>query len=133
MQLQLKTRKVNVKPKQQNESRVREHLSNERTYLTWMRTAIALMGFGVAIIRLRAFHPPLVPSIGVGWKVALIFSLVALGTVLLSTQHYFAVRYDIDEDVHEPGDRWVILLSLAVTLLGAGIIYLVLFPMSSNP
>ena len=127
MQLRLKTRKMNLKPMQQNESRVREHLSNERTYLAWMRTAIALMGFGVVIIRLRAFHPPLVPSIGVGWKLGLIFSLVAFGTVLLSTQHYFAVRYDIDDDVHEPGDRWIILLSLVVTFLGTGIIYLLLF------
>ncbi|MDF0554835.1 DUF202 domain-containing protein [Kamptonema sp. UHCC 0994] len=127
MQLRLKTRKVNVKSRQDNESRVREHLSNERTYLAWMRTAIALMAFAVLIVRLRAFHPPLVPSIGVGWKLSIIFALVALGTVLMSTQHYFAVRHDIDLDVHEPRDRWVILLSLTVTLLGTGIIYLVLF------
>ncbi|CBN57972.1 conserved membrane hypothetical protein [Kamptonema sp. PCC 6506] len=127
IQVRLKTRKVNAEPKPHNESRVREHLSNERTYLAWMRTAIALMAFAVVIIRLRAFHPPLVSSIGVGWKLSIILSLVALGTVLMSTQHYFAVRQDIDRDVHEPGDRWVILLSLTVTLLGTGIIYLVLF------
>jgi len=28
----------------QNPSRVRDHLANERTYLAWMRTAVALMG-----------------------------------------------------------------------------------------
>ena len=37
----------------QNSSRVRDHLANERTYLAWMRSAIALMGFGVVIVRLR--------------------------------------------------------------------------------
>ncbi|WP_420839113.1 YidH family protein [Argonema antarcticum] len=113
------------KLKRTDESRVREHLANERTYLAWMRSAIALLGFGVVIVRLRAFHPPMLPDPGNSWKIGLIFSIVALVTVLLSTQHYFAVRRDIDEDFYEPADRWVILLSLAVTLLGTGVIYFV--------
>jgi len=100
-----------------------------------MRSAIALMGFGVVIVRLRAFHPPLLPHPGTGWKLGLVFSLVGLVTVLLSTGHYFAVRRDIDEDTYEPADPWVILFSLAVLLLGAGVIYFVfttpLSPMSS--
>ncbi|MBD1943469.1 hypothetical protein H6F50_14085 [Coleofasciculus sp. FACHB-712] len=32
---------------------------------------------------------------------------------------------DIDEDTYEPSDRWVMLFSLAVLLLGTGIIYYV--------
>ncbi len=132
MQLFFKPPKVDAQPKRRDASRVRDHLANERTYLAWMRTAIALMGFGVVIIRLRAFHPPLAHSPGNGWKLGLIFSLVGLVTVLLSTQHYFAVRYDIDTDTYEPADRWVILFSLAVTLLGAGVIYFVFTaPLSS--
>jgi putative membrane protein len=99
-----------------------------------MRTAIALMGFGVVIIRLRTFHPPLTHQPGNGWMLGLLFSLIGLVTVLLSTWHYFAVRYDIDSDNYEPADRWVILFSLAVLLLGAGVIYFVftttLSPMS---
>lgn len=122
------------KQKRQNPSRVRDHLANERTYLAWMRSAIALMGFGVVIVRLRHFQPPLLPHPGTGGKLVLLFSLVGLLTVLLSTQHYFAVRQAIDEDIYEPADRWVILFSLAVTILGAGVIYFVftapLSPMS---
>jgi putative membrane protein len=85
-----------------------------------MRSAIALLGFGVVIVRLRVFQPPLLPHPGVGWKLGLVFSLVGMLTVILSTQHYFAVRRDIDEDTYEPPDRWVILFSLVVTLLAAG-------------
>lgn len=122
------------KPRQRNSSRVRDHLANERTYLAWMRTAIALMGFGVVIVRLRHFQAPLLPHPGTGWKLGLLFSLVGLATVLLSTQHYFTVRRDIDEDTYEPADRWVLLFSLAVTLLAVGVIYFVftapLSPMS---
>jgi putative membrane protein len=107
-------------------SRVREHLANERTYLAWMRTAIALMGFGVVILRLRAFNPLLVPRPGYGWKLGLLFSGVGLLTVLFSTQQYFSVRYQIDEDKYVPSAQWVILFSFAVTLLGGGIVYFVI-------
>ena len=116
----------NVKQKKKyNSSRIRDHLANERTYLAWMRTGISLMGFGVVILRIRAFHPPLLPRPGYGWKLGLLFASVGLVTVLLSTQHYFSVRRDIDEDTYEPADRWVIVFSLAITLLGVGIVYFV--------
>ncbi|WP_319421146.1 YidH family protein [Pleurocapsa sp. FMAR1] len=118
--------------KRRNSSRIRDHLANERTYLAWMRTAISLMGFGVVIVRLRFFRPPIATTPGNGWKLGLIFSLVGLSTVLLSTYHYFAVRHDIDEDTYEPPDRWVLIFSLTITLLGAGIIYYV-FTLPLNP
>ena len=123
---------VNTKRQRRNSSRVRDHLANERTYLAWMRSAIALLGFGVVVVRLRTFHPPLIPTLGNSWKLGLIFSLVGLLTVLLSTWHYFAVRHDIDEDAYEPPDRWVILFSMAVMFLGAGVIYYV-FKTPFNP
>ncbi len=114
------------KSKKYRSDRVRDHLANERTYLAWMRSGIALMGFGVLIVRLRIIRPPLAPQPpGNGWKLGLAFALVGILTVLLSTQHYFAVRRDIDEDSYQPPDRWVILSSLAVTLLGVGVIYYV--------
>ncbi len=114
------------KSKKRSSDKVRDHLANERTYLAWMRSAIALMGFGVVIVRLRILRPPMAPQPpSTGWQLGLLFSLVGLLTVLLSTQHYFAVRRDIDADTYEPGDRWVILFSLAVIILGAGVIYYV--------
>ncbi|MBL1208944.1 DUF202 domain-containing protein [Geminocystis sp. GBBB08] len=119
------TKETSANAKKLNPSRTRDHLANERTYLAWMRTAVSLMGFGVVILRLRAFHPPELPRPGLGWKMGLVFSLVGLLTVLLSTVQYFVVRRDIEEDTYEPPDRWVILFSLAITLLGSGIIYFV--------
>ena len=132
MQLPFKFMKANAeasekeKPKKPSSDRIREHLANERTYLAWMRSGIALMGFGVLIVRLRILRPPLAPQApGNGWKLGLAFSLVGLLTVMLSGQHYLTVRRDIDEDTYEPADRWVILSSLAVILLGIGVVYYV--------
>jgi putative membrane protein len=120
--------------RKRNPNRIRDHLANERTYLSWMRSAIALMGFGVLIVRMRILRPPLAPQPpGGGWKLGLAFSIVGLLAVLLSTQHYFAVRDDIEEDFYEPPDRWVILSSLAVLMLGAGVIYYVFtIPLEMN-
>jgi len=116
----------------QNQSRVRDHLANERTYLAWMRTAIALMGFGMVIVRLRYFQIPQLPRPGIGWKLGLVFSFVGLMTVLLSTLEYFSVRRDIDDDTYEPAGRWIILFSLAITLLATGVIYFI-FTAPFNP
>jgi len=138
MQLSFKPVKAEEKSVEQDQikrrrsERVRDHLANERTYLSWMRSAIALMGFGVLIVRIRMLQPPLAPTSGNTWKLGLVFALVGLVTVFLSTQHYFAVRYDIDEDTYEPADRWVILFSLAVLLLGSGVVYYV-FSLPFNP
>jgi putative membrane protein len=109
-----------------NPNRIRDHLANERTYLSWMRSAIALMGFGVLIVRIRLLRPPLAPQApGNGWKLGIAFSIVGLLTVVLSTLHYFAIRDHIEEDTYEPPDRWVILSSLMIILLGMGVVYYV--------
>ena len=127
------TDKVDSIPsKKRNPNRVRDHLANERTYLAWMRTAISLMGFGVVIVRLRAFQPPLLPTPGHGWKLGLVFAIVGLVTVLFAAQHYSASRYAIDEDTYEPADRWVVAFSLVVMLLGTGVIYY-FFTVPLNP
>lgn len=107
------------------ESRAREYLSNERTYLSWMRSAISLIGLGAVLVRVQVFQPPLAPSPDMTWKVGLVLSIIGLVTVFLATQHYFAIRQEIANDNYEPTGRWVILLSLAVLLIGAGLIYYV--------
>ncbi len=106
-----------------NPSRVRDHLANERTYLAWMRTAVALMGFGVVIVRLRYLLPPQIPHTGQSWRLGLLFALVGLLTVLLSTLHYFDIRRAIDRDTYQPESWWVIVFSLCVLLIGSGVLY----------
>lgn len=129
MQLLFKSAKAEAgkseAPRRRNDSRTRDHLANERTYLAWMRTAIALLGFGVVIVRLRAFQIPMNTTPGNGWKLGLVFSLVGLITVLISTRQYFSVQHDIDADTYEPADRLIILFSTIVVLLGAGVIYFI--------
>ncbi len=113
------------KLKQQNLSLEIDRSANERTFLSWMRSAIALMGFGVVIVRFRVVQIPPPHRHGTGWKLGLIFSLVGLATVLISTGKYFIVRRQIDEHTYEPSDWLIFLFSGAVGLLGIGVIYFI--------
>ncbi|XZN93782.1 MAG: YidH family protein [Microcoleus sp.] len=114
------------KLKQQNLSRAIDLSANERTFLAWMRAAIALMGFGVVIVRLRVIQLPLQHRHAMGWKLGLIFSLVGLATVLISTKHYFTVRHQIHHNTYEPPDGMILFFSFALSLLGIGVIYVIL-------
>lgn len=106
-----------------NPNRIRDHLANERTYLAWMRSGIALLGFGVLIVRIRLLRPPLAPQApGNGWKLGLAFALAGLLMVPLSTFHYFGVRNDIESDTYQPPDRWVLLSSLVLIALGSCVV-----------
>lgn len=116
-----------------NAARVRDHLANERTYLAWMRTAIALMGFGVVIVRLRYLLPAAVQGHTHGWMLGLLFDLFGLLTVVLSTSQYLVVRRAIETDSYEPNSRWVLLFSVAIALLGAGVLYVMLSTPAAVP
>jgi putative membrane protein len=105
---------------------VRDHLANERTYLAWMRTAVALMGFGVVIVRLRYLLPAAVQGHTHGWMLGLLFALFGLVTVVLSTAQYLSIRRAIESDSYEPNSRWVLMFSVAIAILGAGVLWVLL-------
>lgn len=112
-----------ISDKAANVNYVRDHLANERTYLAWIRTAVALLGFGVLVVRSRSsiieplagasqLHPTREHAIGLG------FAIAGLLTVVLATWQYFAVRRAIDSATYQPSGWWIVILSLAVALIG---------------
>jgi putative membrane protein len=38
-----------------NDTKLREHLANERTFLAWVRTSVALIGLGFVIVKFALF------------------------------------------------------------------------------
>jgi putative membrane protein len=116
----------NNESKPPNPNRARDHLANERTYLAWIRTAIALIGFGVVIVRLRYLLPPQVHSTGQGWHLGLVFGAVGLLMVVFATTHYFHVLHAIESQSYEPEKRWIIICSGLILLIGAGVLYYLL-------
>ena len=106
--------------------RQREHQANERTFLAWLRTSIALIGFGFAIARfglfLRQFEaappasgPPAIldsQNLGIG--------LVAFGitVIILAAWRYNQVFWQIEAGAYQPSRLAVWILTSIITLLG---------------
>lgn len=78
-----------------NPNRTRDHLSNERTYLAWTRTAIALIGFGLLVV---SFGSETAISNSPGKTIGLLFCLAGLGAVAFATAHYFHIQSAIESD-----------------------------------
>jgi putative membrane protein len=90
-----------------------------------MRSAIALVGFGVVIVKLRVLRLPLHLGPGNGWRVGLLFALIGLLTILGSAPHYFNVRRSIEANTYCSPNGWILLFSTAILFLGIGVIYFV--------
>jgi putative membrane protein len=104
-----------------NPNRARDHMANERTYLAWMRTSVALMGFGIVIVRLR-YLAPSSQRHGLGWELGLVFAVVGLLMVLFATRHYFHIQHALENNCYEPERRWILACSLVVVLVGTGVL-----------
>lgn len=104
-----------------------DHSANERTFLAWIRTAIAIMAFGFLVEKFTIFldyisqslHQPKVGS----WHGAatLGLGLVILGTIMivLSTWRFKALEREIDKD--EPIRSFLLpdlLLALLLAFVG---------------
>lgn len=105
---------------------VTDHLANERTFLAWIRTAIAVMTLGVAINRFALFlvemHNvvPEVRNLANRHVEKLGIGLVMLGIVLLvgSTWHYLHVGKTIDDETYRPSARIMVGTAIAIGLMG---------------
>jgi putative membrane protein len=100
--------------------RQREHQANERTFLAWLRSSIALIGFGIAIARfglfLRQLHLALTQQAEVRASThseSLGVSLVVLGIVVivLAGWRYNQVFLQIEHGDYRPTRLlvWIVL------------------------
>lgn len=114
-----------------------DHAANERTFLSWVRTAIAVIAFGFVVERFDLFLSLMAPSVLRG-KITLGQSefgriagvvLIVLGMVmiLVSTFRFVRTAKEIDEPTVFPGTGSrvdVALAALLVLLAGGLLIYL---------
>lgn len=108
--------------------RQREHQANERTFLAWLRTAIALIGFGFAISRFGLFLRQLEVSFTGQNTVPDTFlssqnlgiSLVILGVIVisLSVWRYNKVFRQIEEADYQASRLMVWITAAIVMILG---------------
>ncbi|MEA5618195.1 DUF202 domain-containing protein [Cronbergia sp. UHCC 0137] len=111
-----------------NIDRIREHQANERTFLAWLRTSIALIGFGFAIARFGLFLRqinvaitqqettvnPLINSENLGIFLV-IFGIITIG---LAAWRYNQVFWQIEQGDYRPKRLPVLIMTGAVILFG---------------
>lgn len=96
-------------------------LANERTYLAWIRTSLALLAAGVAVVQLvPAFPVPGIRSATGGLLVALAV-LTAAGGLVRWLRVERAMRHD--RDLPRQRIPWVLALGLVLlALIGLGLV-----------
>jgi putative membrane protein len=110
-----------------------DHAANERTFLAWVRTAIAVMAFGFLVERFDLFLETVAPSLSgsgrmlspAGQKFGNIagLTLIVVGTamVALAMLRFIRNARDIDSDETKPGAGSKLDLALASLLILLGL------------
>lgn len=113
------------------EGRVSDHLANERTFLAWIRTSIAVMSLGFVVAKfslwlrlLGARIQPQAPLRSTGTSLPLGVGMMAFGSVLAiaALMHYRAVNRAIVRGEAGGSDRLIVGVAMLVALLGAAMI-----------
>ena len=111
----------------------RVHMANERTFLAWIRTSIAIMAFGFVVEKFSLFVKQFAYYFGKevappapGYSSVFGVILVGLGALMgvLAFIRYKTVQRQIDEDTYAPSRILSILLTLSVLTIG---IFLMLY------
>jgi putative membrane protein len=116
-----------AQPSVDPDSRARTHLANERTFLAWFRTGLALMALGLAAGQFIVLEGD-----AGRWIVRVLSTLVMLTGVLLSsvgTWRYLKGRREIEQASFRPAGPAVMVVGLGAAILGVlAIGFLWLFP-----
>jgi putative membrane protein len=96
-------------------------LANERTFLAWLRTALALIGGGFAVDQF-------LPDLRWGWRVGLALALLGAGVLcsLRALNHWVRCERAMRRGEDLPASRFPTLLSLVIAVVAVAMVVVVL-------
>lgn len=119
-----------------DDRRATEYLANERTFLAWVRTSIAIVSLGFVVAKFSLWLRELATGLGpqvrtyqMGASMPMGLTMMAFGGLLtiLAAWRYHVVNRAIEKGVVSADRGLIILLALVVTGLSAAmIVYLLL-------
>lgn len=101
---------------------ISDHQANERTFLAWLRTAIALMGFGFVVakfglyLRLMAHTAP-VPRPFSSGLIGIALVIVGGAMIFMAAVRYRVLQKRIDDGTYEPHLLPMVVASGVLTIL----------------
>lgn len=109
----------------ENPNRARDHLANERTFLAWVRTGVAVVVFGFAIGRfavamrqLTEFQGHASRTTGISVWMGTSAMLGGVVMVVAGLMRYRRTRTQLDEGRFEPAGFVMDLVTILVVLFG---------------
>lgn len=105
---------------------VSDHLANERTFLAWIRTSIAIMGFGFVVVKFSLFIRQLSLALGEkmvlpgkGYSPVIGISLVIIGALmaLLAFIRYRNIERHLTKGTYFPSFVLSLLMTLAIVFV----------------
>lgn len=110
-----------------------DHLANERTFLSWIRTSIAIMAFGFVVVKFSLFVKQLsimfndknIDQLGKGYSGVAGILMVAVGGIitLMAFLRYKRVEKDLNNNEFFPSKVLIVLLTIII--LGGSIFLIV--------
>jgi putative membrane protein len=111
----------------EHETEVREHLANERTLLSWVRTGLGLISFGIVVERAGALVSQTIPG-GISELLGLALALLGCVTLILGTQQFLRNRRQIIRGEFFPSvGIYLVVVAGGLALGGCFIVYVLLF------
>src|ERR1700733_2709076 len=112
-------------PMVENSNRARDHLANERTFLAWVRTSVAIVVFGFAIGRfaiamrqLTALQGHASKTTGISVVMGMISILAGVVMMIAGGARYRKTRALLDEGKFQPAGFIVDMVTILTVLFG---------------
>lgn len=115
--------------KQRSQVEVREHLANERTLLSWVRTGVGLISVGLVVERTGVLASVMsqTPSDGAAEIFGLVLALLGCLTLVNGTVQFLRNRRRISEGTFVPNAAaYMVVVAGSLVLAGAFIVYVLL-------
>ena len=105
-----------------------DHLANERTFLAWIRTSIAIMAFGFVVVKFALFvkqfglvvaeRTDALPNRGYSAILGIVLLGIGILMALLSYLQYKRVERDLLSNAYQPSSKISTFFAFVIILVG---------------
>jgi putative membrane protein len=113
-----------------------DHLANERTFLAWIRTSIAIMGFGFVVVKFALFikqislvlttRQTVLPGKGYSTQIGVLLVAVGAFMAMYSYLRYRTTEKQLMNKAYKPSVLPALILTIGIVIVGTLlVIYLI--------